>query len=324
MAVYFITGTLGCGKTLCTVGKIRDYLGEGRRVATNLDINLDAMCKPDSKISITRVPDKPKLSDLMALGEGCQESDESRYGLLVLDELGTWFNSRNWHDKGRLEVIDWFLHARKLHWDIYFIVQSIESLDGQLVNALCEHLVICKRTDRLTIPFIGPILKTLGITKIFPKIHIAKVFYGQSDQAMQVDRWWYRAHDLYPAYNTDQIFDDDSHAIHSVLPAYYINNIALIDHHHAQIEKYTKTDKRPKPLPAGYKTISSFVFLLFVMLISWRTYAKYNEYHAPKLETVSPKQAQLYKSPHKRQFCPKMTSPLSVFRLLKRIMSKNW
>lgn len=120
MAVYFVTGTLGCGKTLCTVGKIRDYLEQGRRVATNLDINLEAFTKPDSKVSILRVPDKPTLYDLQGIGLGCEESDESKYGLLVLDELGTWFNSRNWRDKGRGEVIDWFRHARKLHWDIFF------------------------------------------------------------------------------------------------------------------------------------------------------------------------------------------------------------
>ena len=150
MAVYFITGKLGCGKTLCTVGKIRDYLGQGRRVATNLDIYLDAISKTDSKTSLTRIPDKPSLADLNALGSGCVEGNEDQYGLLVLDELGTWFNSRNWRDKGRLEVINWFLHARKLHWDIFLIVQNINSLDDQLVSALCEHLVVCKRTDRLT------------------------------------------------------------------------------------------------------------------------------------------------------------------------------
>ena len=37
MAVYFITGKLGSGKSIAAVGKIRDYLNEGRAVATNLD-----------------------------------------------------------------------------------------------------------------------------------------------------------------------------------------------------------------------------------------------------------------------------------------------
>ncbi|MFK4136821.1 zonular occludens toxin domain-containing protein, partial [Pseudomonas luteola] len=37
MAVYFVTGKLGSGKSLVAVGKIRDYMIAGRRVATNLD-----------------------------------------------------------------------------------------------------------------------------------------------------------------------------------------------------------------------------------------------------------------------------------------------
>jgi len=278
MAVYFVTGTLGCGKTLCTVGKIRDYLEQGRRVATNLDINLTALCKPDSRVSITRVPDKPVLRDLECLGTGCDEPDESRYGLLVLDELGTWFNSRNWRDKDRLDVIDWFLHARKKHWDIYFIVQSIDSLDGQLVSALCEHLVICKRTDRLTIPIIGPILKTLGIEKVLPKIHVAKVYYGQNTSAMSVGRWWYRARDLYSAYNTDQIFDDDSCAVNTVLPAYYRNNIQLISSYQGKIKSLSVDSMTARPTGGRpLKTLAGAFIMMIMIGLSVRTYAKYQD-----------------------------------------------
>lgn len=282
MAVYFITGTLGCGKTLCTVGKIRDYLEQGRKIATNLDINLTALCKQDSKVSITRVPDKPNLRDLESIGLGCEESDESKYGLLVLDELGTWFNSRNWRDKERLDVVDWFLHARKKHWDIYFIVQNIDSLDGQLVNALCEHLVICKRTDRLTIPIIGPVLKSLGISKVLPKIHVAKVYYGQTTSAMSVDRWWYRAKDLYAAYNTDQIFDDESCAVNSVLPAYYRNNVQLIKQYNGKIKALTE-DSSPAHAPRGgsMKILASAAICVLMVGLSVRSYAKWQDIRNP-------------------------------------------
>lgn len=299
MAVYFITGTLGCGKTLCTVGKIRDYLAQGRRVATNLDINLESMCKTDSMASITRVPDKPNLFDLESIGLGCEESNEDKYGLLVLDELGTWFNSRNWRDNGRLDVINWFLHARKKHWDIYFIVQSIESLDGQLVNSLCEHLVICKRTDRLTLPVVGPLLKTLGVQKVLPKIHIAKVYYGQTTSSMAVDRWWYRGKDLYSTYNTDQIFEDTefydtvkgetevrkSNSVFSVLPAYYRNHVALIKHHHSKIEMLTKDSKQQAPTERPVlKLAASILFTVFIGLLGTRTYAKMQDYRKPVIE----------------------------------------
>src|SRR5690606_41824258 len=51
-------------------------------------------------------------------------------------------------DKGRTAVIDWCLHARKLGWDIIFIVQNISIVDKQARLALGEHLVICRRLDR--------------------------------------------------------------------------------------------------------------------------------------------------------------------------------
>lgn len=209
MAVYFLTGKLGSGKTLCAVGKIRDYLEQGRAVATNLDINLDKLLPAKSKQYLTRIPDKPRLSDMQMLGKGCIEEDESKYGAIVLDELGTWFNTRNWNDKSRLPLIDWFLHARKMHWDIFFIVQDVDNIDKQLRNSLCEHLVVCKRSDRLTIPLIGPLLKSMGFEKVLPKIHIAKVFYGDTESSVSVGRWWYRGKDLYQAYDTAQVFTDD-------------------------------------------------------------------------------------------------------------------
>jgi hypothetical protein len=298
MAVYFITGKLGCGKTLVSVGLINDYLQQGRRVATNLDINLSALTKFDSKVSILRVPDKPTQRDLMLMGEGCEVTDESRFGLLVLDEMAGWFNSRSWRDKDRLPVIQWFRMARKLHWDILFIVQDINSLDSQLVNALCEHLVVCKRTDRLSIPIISKLAKTVGIDNIIPKVHVAKVYYGQTESAMQVDRWWYRGRDLYSAYDTDQKFLDESgdSGIYSVLPSYYINNVALIERYKSKIAQLTAPCLAAQPAAGRpVKVLATLAFTAFFLLAGQRTYAKYQAFVNPEspstVSQVSPPQS---------------------------------
>jgi hypothetical protein len=200
MAVYFVTGKLGSGKSLACVSKIRDYLSAGRRVATNLDLYLDEMfsyCKE----SAIRLPDKPRASDLDALGDGYlsddpRDNDESRYGLIVLDECGTWLNSREWNDKERRKLIDWFLHARKHRWDVMFLIQDVESCDAQIVRSLCEHLVVCRRMDRFKVMGIG-----------LPKVHIANVYYGRSTE-VRVERWTYKGADLYRAYDTRQVFRD--------------------------------------------------------------------------------------------------------------------
>ncbi|MEB0147540.1 zonular occludens toxin domain-containing protein [Pseudomonas sp. CCC2.2] len=200
MAVYFVTGKLGSGKSLVSVSKIRDYLSDGRRVATNLDLELDSMFTY-SKASATRLPDKPRVEDMRALGDGYESDDpkdnnESRYGLIVLDECGTWLNSREWNDKGRRELINWFLHARKHRWDIIFLIQDIESADSQIVRALCEHLVICRRLDRMRFMRVP-----------LPRVHIANVYYGRNKENF-VERWMYKGKDLYSAYDTRQVFRD--------------------------------------------------------------------------------------------------------------------
>lgn len=210
MAVYFITGKLGSGKTLVCVGKAQEYLQKNKPVATNLDLNIEKLVKRNSKATYYRLPDKPRIEDLNAIGRGSDDVDESTYGLIVLDECGTWLNTRSWNDKERAKFIDWMLHARKLGWDILFIIQDISMIDKQVRDALCEHLVVCRRLDRMKIPFISSIVKTLtGIRVTAPKIHVAKVFYGDTETSVVTDRWTYTGKSLYSAYDTRQIFKSD-------------------------------------------------------------------------------------------------------------------
>jgi len=164
MSVYIVTGKLGNGKTLCSVGRIRDKLRAGCMVATNLDLDLTAMCGPwTKKPRVMRIPDKPTRADLDAIGCGNASYDESKNGLLVLDECGTWFNARNWADKARADVNGWFLHARKLGWDVILIVQDIALLDSQARDAIAELVVYCRRIDNITLPLVGPLYKLFTI-----------------------------------------------------------------------------------------------------------------------------------------------------------------
>jgi len=233
MAVYFITGKLGCGKSLVSVGKIQDYLKKGRRVATNLDIFMHRIQKIKSKTTLTRLPDKPRSSDLYNLGLGNDTPMEENNGLLVLDECGTWLNSRTWNDPERKSFIDWMLHARKLGWDVMIIVQDISIIDKQLKLSLCEHLVVCRRLDRLQIPFLSKFTSFLfGLKIFFPKVHRARVYYGDSEQDMLADKWTYMAKHLYDAYDTRQSFTPDEiihndnvvdmRASYSLLPRWYL------------------------------------------------------------------------------------------------------
>lgn len=245
MAVYFVTGKLGAGKSLTSVGRIREAFMRGAPVATNLDINLRFMFgRNQKKTRLYRVPDKPTLHDLECLGKGNTTYDESKNGLLVLDECGTWFNSRTWNDKSRQDVINWFLHARKLGWDIIFIVQDISIVDKQARLALAEHTVFCRRMDRMQIPIISTLLKivSFGQLKIpLPKLHIGVVKYGDNANSLTVDTWYLWGNDLYACYDTKQAFSDHyDHSTYTVLPSWYTHGRYTVPYNARNIMRITK------------------------------------------------------------------------------------
>jgi len=237
VAVYVITGKLGAGKTLCAVGRLREYLESGRRVATNLDLRLENLLPASNRSAqVVRVPDKPTRADLDALGLGSGSVEEETFGCLVLDELGSWLNAREWADKGRQGLIDWLIHSRKKRWDVLFIIQHHSMLDKQVREALMEYLVLCKRLDRVRVPFFGAMVKALSFGALkgtFPKVHLAVVTYsgGSANPAHPIvsDRWIYRGRDLYAGYDTEQVFSASyRNGVFSYLPPWHVKGRYLV------------------------------------------------------------------------------------------------
>lgn len=268
MSVYIVTGKLGNGKTLVTVGRIRDAIRAGCRIATNLDIDLKAMFHKQAKnIDLMRIPDKPNIDDLNAIGKGYdgKEYDESKFGILVLDECGTWFNSRNWQDKTRKEVNDWFLHARKLGWHVYIIIQDIGMLDSQARDAIGELLVTCKRLDKIRVPFIAPLFKMLtGINLTMPRIHRAKVSYADG---LISDVWVYRGNDLFECYDTRQSFIQNyPHGTHSLLTPWHTHGRFAVQMNWRNTMRVTKIYWKRFASPVALATgllLGAFVMLVY-------------------------------------------------------------
>ncbi len=191
--VYFITGTLGGGKSLCAVDMIRKYLSDGKKVATNMNLNLEYLCSPNNKHSrVIRVPDAPEISDLRAIGYGSDKQDANTHGLLILDELGTWFNARDFSNKGRMAVIKWMIHMRKRRWDVGFLVQDFSMVDKQARGNIAQYLVSCKSS------------KDFWLFRPLPKFHIANVLHGPTKT--NSGNWYYKGKDVYNAYDTEQLY----------------------------------------------------------------------------------------------------------------------
>jgi len=213
MAVYFITGAMRSGKTLAIIDRIQRYLHQGRRVATNIDLDLNHLCRRENKWSnVIRFPDKPTLFDLEALGQGADEYDEDMFGICVFDECGTWFNPRQWNDKSRAGLISKLVHMGKMRWDCFFIMQDMSMVDKQVRGEFAEFIGMCRRLDRQ---------KFVGVK--LPKMHQCEIYY-KSSPVKPVETWMYRGTDLYGAYDTEQVFRDDyEHGPFCILPPGYIN-----------------------------------------------------------------------------------------------------
>lgn len=206
MSVYVVTGKLGSGKTKYAVKMLRDAVRRGVLIAGNLNLNLKGFEHGGKPVRYARVPDKPTAADLEALGDGSGGSvDEDKFGVLVLDELGTWLNARSFLDKRRAAVIDWLLHARKHGWTVYLIVQSLEIVDKQVRSAIAQYLCHVVRADRIRIPVVG---RLFGKRGFLPRAHVVKITMVDVP-GLTIDRAFFRADDLHPLYDTRQIFVDD-------------------------------------------------------------------------------------------------------------------
>lgn len=210
MAGYVITGTRGAGKSLVAVARLRDYIASGKPVATNIDLRLDKLVQKAPRAPVYRMPDRPTAEDFEALPVVHDTGNEELNGALVLDECAVWLNAREWGGGDRPKIIDWLLHSRKRGWDLFFIVQDVSLLDKQARTTLFDYTVICRRLDRLKVPFVGRIISALSfglLSGTMPKVHLGLVRYGMGPGSVHADTWVYRAHDLYAAYRTGQILE---------------------------------------------------------------------------------------------------------------------
>ncbi|WP_420170661.1 zonular occludens toxin domain-containing protein [Pseudomonas alloputida] len=203
---FVLQGKKGNGKGIIGLKMIEDYLLSGRPVATNLNLFLEHLLPLESKTFVFRLPDQPSVYDMDVLGEIHTGGNESKNGLIVLDECASWLNSREYKDKERQKLLDWFLHSRKKGWDVVYIIQNINMLDKQFRDGFAEHLINVQRLDRLPIPFIGPLIRLMGFASRMPRIHIGTVRYGTSAQSPVVERIFARGKRFWKAYDTLQKF----------------------------------------------------------------------------------------------------------------------
>lgn len=190
-----------------------------------MDIFTENILSPFNKTNYIRLPDCPVVEDFELLGRGNEEINDETNGIIVLDEASKYFNAREWQDKGRQKVIDWLIHSGKLGWDVYYQMQGLSQLDKQIRSTQVEYHIAVKNTAKWPIPFVTQISAIFGFKITLPKMHIGVYRQGVERDSLLVMRKFYKAQDLYNAYDTRQIFLDRDHpnanGIYTVLSNWY-------------------------------------------------------------------------------------------------------
>lgn len=215
-----LAGKRGSGKTLGAISLVEKYMKAGRTVATNINLYVDHLLPAYNNTRWYRVPDHPTAADLklLPLGnpslmwvEGKPDPqmgpgfDEKKNGLLLLDEVATFLNAREWSGGGRQDFISWLAQSRKYGWDLCFLAQHWNMLDKQIREALIEIQGTVRRMDRMSVPLLSPIWKYFtGEPLHMPKVHFVFLRYGFAQGAPVADRWFWRGKDYYKAYDTLQ------------------------------------------------------------------------------------------------------------------------
>lgn len=211
------------GKGLWVASQAQSALRAGQAVATNIDFNLDVLCSPKNRTRVWRVPDWPLRSDLDALplgNPGLYRDEHGQIqtrpgwsprndGLLILDELGTFLESRNWQKNGRDEIISWFLQAGKFGWRRIFIAQGPKLIDSQIRSSCVEVYALVRDLESFVVPYIGGLLQSLGFDGTMPaKVGVAARL-GMSENSPQAWRDWVKKDRYFGTYNTNQVFHPD-------------------------------------------------------------------------------------------------------------------
>jgi hypothetical protein len=157
------------------------------------------------------LPDVPHSSDLAELPLGNSDpTNERQNGLLVLDEAGTFLNSRQWSAKDRQDVINWLLHSRKYGWDLLLMAQHVNLLDKQIRESLIETQGTLRCLDKVQVPLLSPFFKYFtGRPLHFPKYHFAVLRYGFGQGAPKSDTLFFRGSEFYSGYDTLQKISAD-------------------------------------------------------------------------------------------------------------------
>lgn len=127
--IELYSGTPGSGKSYHATSRIFYWL-RNRKVIANY--GLYGLPEKKSVNFLHRSNENLTVDNLIKFAEEYHVQRKEHQTLIVIDEAGIKFNSREWNNKDRLKWLDFFSQHRKYGFDIVLIAQADIMLDKQL------------------------------------------------------------------------------------------------------------------------------------------------------------------------------------------------
>lgn len=171
--IVLVTGSPGSGKSYALTRVISQTVEAGKPCATNVPLHPDWAMQLAKGNVFRRMKGQKYLERkardferLVFVSESLDDllrvrlrGEKEGRGVLVLDEVHRWANSRTWDtdeegksDKAtatrrRLDLVKWFSGHRHYGWDVYLGTQTETNIDRQ-IRSLFEYILICRNVKR--------------------------------------------------------------------------------------------------------------------------------------------------------------------------------
>lgn len=217
--ISYYSGTPGSGKSLHVAMEIYDWIQRGKNVIANFELRDDLIKKhwrhkkghflyfPDAQLMDA---EKDPINAFVGFAENFHEKDGNgcfieHQTLIVLDEGGVLFNSRDWQSKYRPRWMWFFSQHRKLGYDIVIISQIERQIDRQ-IRGNFEYEYNHKRVGNFKTA--GKLLEFFSGGKVF--CYVIR-WYGIKGQDGRVTAQFFKGKPkYYRLYNTSHIFGTGS------------------------------------------------------------------------------------------------------------------
>lgn len=184
MTIKLYTGTPGSGKSFCSIELITDYLCQKKDVIANFALNFSPKQKkkgweerfhywPNETITINNLVEHAIQNNYIGkrLEGQC---------LVVIDEAGGRFNSRDFQQHDRMEWLDFFSQHAKLGFDFLLVAQMDRMIDRQ-IRGLIETEYIHRK------------INNFGVFKFLPlKVFVQVEYWYVLRQRVKAEYYFFR------------------------------------------------------------------------------------------------------------------------------------